>query len=314
MQDVAVGGTPAGRRKLPVADLKRAVVEFLDEYSIEATPHSLSELDAYPDFLSRGKTVYVAHPPRASFESVVDMAIRLQGMGYRTVPHLAVRRIESRAQLETALDQLRMSGIDTALVISGDLSRPVGPYYNTMQLLESELLPAHGFRSVGVAGHPEGSRTVGPTALRKALQDKAQFAATTDLDIYVVTQFGFNATAVTNWVAAARESGVALPIHIGMAGIVPFKELLRYAMRCGVSASMRMLVARSSALHDTVKLAPVSELVLSFARYRLSNPDCGLDRAHFFAFGGAERTARWINAVLAGQFEIDSKQRTIELD
>jgi len=294
--------------------LKGAVQSFLEDFSIEATPHSLGELNRYPEFLAPGTTVYVAHPPRSSLEDVVDLARRLQGMGYRTVPHLAVRRVESHAELGRALTRLRSAGIDQALVIAGDLPQPAGPYHNAMQLLETGLLPLHGFNTIGIAGHPEGSRGVGPTLLWKALQEKAQFAADTGLKMYIVTQFGFNTTAVANWEAATTANGIDLPVHTGMAGLVPLKELVRYAVRCGIGASMRVLFSRTSALSEQIKLTSMDELILVFASHRLSHPDCRVARAHFFAFGGAERTARWLNSVLSGEFDIDLNHRTITLN
>jgi methylenetetrahydrofolate reductase (NADH) len=287
-----------------IEQLKAAVLSFLEDFSIEATPHALDELDSYPEFLTPGTTVYVAHPPKSALADVVDLAGRLQAMGYRAVPHIAVRRIETRAQIERALSKLREAGIDQALVVGGDLPEPAGPYQSTMQLLETGLLPLHGINTIGIAGHPEGSRAVGLTRLRDALYEKVQFAADTGLTMYIVTQFGFDATAVTEWESSTTASGIHLPIHVGIAGVVPFKVLLRYALRCGVSASMRMLLSRTNAFAEQVKLASMDELILAFASYRLSNPSSRIARAHFFAFGGAERTARRLRRVLSGDLTL----------
>lgn len=297
-----------------IEQLKGAVRSFIEDFSIEATPHALSELDSYPQFLAPGTTIYAAHPPKSSLDDVVDLAVRLQGMGYRTVPHLAVRRVESEAQFIRALTTLRKAGIDQALVIAGDLDRPVGPYHNTLQLLETGLLPDHGFNTVGIAGHPEGSRDVDSTILRKALQEKAQFAADSDLQMYIVSQFGFNANAVAEWEAATTGDAIDLPVHVGMAGSVPMKDLLRYAVLCGIGASMRMLLNKPGGLAEKIKLKSMDELILAFAGHRLSHPDCRFVRAHFFAFGGAERTARWLQSVSAGQFDIDPGRRSITLN
>ena len=314
MQEITAEQVSPNGAAWSTEQLKEAVLSFLEDFSIEATPHSLNELESYPADLAPGTTIYVAHPPRSSLDDVVDLAVRLRGMGYQPVPHLAIRRIESDAQLERALVSFRAAGIDQALVISGDLPQPVGPYHKTMQLLETGLLPLHGFNSIGIAGHPEGNRAVGPTMLSQALREKVQFAADTGLKMYIVTQFGFNATAVADWEAATTADGIDLPVHIGMAGMVPFKELLRYAMRCGISASMRMLLSKTSALSEQIKLTPMNELILSFATHRLSHPDSRVARAHFFAFGGAERTARWLKSVLSGQFDIDPDHGTITLN
>ena len=291
--------------------LKEAVIDFLDDCSIEATPHGLSELDRYPQLLSPGTTVYVAHPPNATIDEVIGLAERLETMGYRAVPHLAVRRVESQAQLGDSLARLQSAGIDRALLIAGDSRQPAGPYDNTMQVLETGLLPLHGINTVGIAGHPEGSRVVGPTMLRRALLDKAQFAADTGMQMYVVTQFGFNPSAVTAWERATASDGVTLPIHVGMVGMAPLRQLMRYAVRCGVSASARLLLGRASALSKHARLAAVDELVVEFARYRLSNPDSRMVRTHFYAFGGVERTARWLKSVRSGRFDIVSHHRIV---
>lgn len=313
MHDVTSEEADATAAAQPMEELRGAVLSFLEDFSIEATPHALSELDSYHEFLAPGTTVYVAHPPKSSLEDVVDLSRRLQAMGYQTVPHLAVRRIKNVAQLGRALADFQEAGINQALVVAGDLAQPVGPYHNSMQILESGLLPQHGINTVAIAGHPEGSQAVGPTLLRRALLDKVQFAADTGLQMYIVTQFGFNASAVADWEAATTVDGIDLPIHVGMAGRVPLKELLRYAVRCGVSASMRMLRSKTSALSEQIKSTSMDKLILAFAGHRLLHPTCRLVRAHFFAFGGAEPTSRWLNSVLSGQFEIDPDRLTITL-
>ena len=138
-------------------------------------------------------------------------------------------------------------------------------------------------------------------------------AADTGLQMYIVTQFGFNAQAVIDFETELSTMGIELPIHVGMAGPTSLKQLLRYAMRCGINASMRMLVGKASAMSEHIKLTPVDELVPAFARHRLSHPDCRMIRAHFYALGGAERTARWLNAIRSGNFEIDNVHLRIEV-
>ncbi len=294
-------------------DIRSAVLSFLDNFSIEATPHSIVEVDSYPEYLSPGTTIYIAHPPNTLLDDVVQMATRLRDLGYKPVPHLIARKLRSQAELDSALGQMHDIGIDHILVVAGDLMQPLGPFGNTMELLQTGLLLQHGFKTVGIAGHPEGSRAIGPTMLHRALYEKAQFAADTGLMMYIVTQFGFNAQAVIDWEAALSTNGIELPIHVGMAGLTPLKQLLRYATRCGIVSSMRMLVGKASAMSEHIKLTPVDELVPAFARHRLSHPDCRMIRAHFYALGEAERTARWLNAIRSGTFDIDNVRLRIEV-
>ncbi len=294
-------------------DIRSAVLSFLDDFSIEATPHTIVEVDSYAEYLSPGTTIYVAHPPNTSLDDVVQMAMRLREFGYKSVPHLIARKLRSRAELDSALAQMHDIGIDQILVVAGDLMQPLGPFGNTMELLQTGLLQQHGFKTVGIAGHPEGSQAIGPAMLRRVLYEKAQFAADTGLQMYIVTQFGFNAQAVIDWETELSTMGIELPIHVGMAGPTSLKQLLRYAMRCGINASMRMMVGKASAMSEHLKLTPVDEMVPAFARHRLSHPDCRMIRAHFYALGGAERTARWLNAIRSGNFEIDNVHLRIEV-
>ena len=294
-------------------DIRSAVLSFLDNFSIEATPHSIVEIDSYPEFLEPGTTIYVAHPPNTSLDEVVIMARRLREFGYKPVPHLIARKLRSQAELDSALAQMHDIGIDEILVVAGDLPWPLGPFSNSMELLQTGLLLQHGFKTVGIAGHPEGSRAIDSTMLQRALYEKAQFAADMGLQMYIVTQFGFDAQAVIDWETELSTLGIELPIHVGMAGPTSLKQLLRYALRCGINASMRMMVGKASAISEHLKLTPVDEMVPAFARHRLSHPDCRMIRAHFYALGGAERTARWLNAIRSGNFEIDNIHLRIEV-
>ncbi len=51
-----------------------------------------------------------------------------------------MRRVKNAVQLGRALAKLQEAGIDHALVIAGDLAKPVSGYHNSMQILETGLL------------------------------------------------------------------------------------------------------------------------------------------------------------------------------
>ena len=76
--------------------------------------------------------------------------------------------------------------------------------------------------------------------------------------------------------------------------------LLRFAQRCGVSASLRALRAQGL---DAVKLVthtdPGDQLA-AVARYCAAHAaDCNVVGVHLFTFGGVEASARWMNERLA---------------
>ncbi len=289
------------------------MVSFVADCSIETTPHVSKDLSILPRYLAEGTSVYVAHPPNTKLEDVVSMAAELRELGYAPVPHIAARKIRTESELDDALGRMREIGIDRVLVIAGDLSPPVGPFGSTLELLQTGLTERHLFRSVGIAGHPEGSRVVSDTELRRALVQKAEYAASTAVSMHIVTQFGFNALAVLDWEAALRREGIGLPVHVGMAGKATPQQLLRFAALCGISKSMRMLVNKASTLSH-LRLATVDELVVDFAVHKLSHPDCRIVRAHFYAFGGAERTLQWLQQIRSGSFHLSGDRRRIEFD
>ena len=59
------------------------------------------------------------------------------------------------------------------------------------------------------------------------------------IGMHLVTQFGFDAAAICKWGRELSPQGVRLPVHIGMAGPAPITKLVKYAMACGVGASLR---------------------------------------------------------------------------
>jgi hypothetical protein len=50
-------------------------------------------------------------------------------------------------------------------------------------------------------------------------------------------------------------------------------------------------------------------MVLGVLRAKQQNPVSRIFAPHFFAFGGAVETARWLRAVIEGAFELDTAQR-----
>jgi methylenetetrahydrofolate reductase (NADPH) len=288
-------------------DIKAQIVEYLRGYSIEATPHDAKQAAEFPDVLHPGTAVYVAHPPGVSIDAVVEFAGRLKGQGFAPVPHIIARKLESREQLERALGALAKIGVDEALVIAGDIAVANAAFDSSLEVLETGLFDRYGFREIGVAGHPEGSKAIGEVRVEQALNGKAALAKTANFRMRLVTQFGFDPEAVVSWEAETTAAGIELPIHVGMAGPASLRQLVKFAMMCGVGSSARMLMTRTGATANLLRTQAPDELITYFARHRASHPASRLVKAHFFAFGGVLKTARWVNAVLAGRFDLDGQ-------
>lgn len=287
--------------------LKQEISSFMKGYSIEATPHDANRLETFVGVVPAGTCVYMAHPPGTELDEVVTLAGRIQSLGFSAVPHIIARKISSQSQLEGALARLRELGVERALVLAGDIPVPDHAFESSLEVLKTGLFSKHGFRHVGVAGHPEGSKAIGDERVRQFLLDKAAFARDADFSMYIASQFGFDPVAVTNWERETTAAGVQLPVWVGMAGPTSLRQLIKFAALCGVGASARMLAKRTGAMANLLTAQAPDDQVLHIARKRIDNPASRLRSVHFFAFGGVTKTAAWANAVVSGNFELHRK-------
>ena len=285
--------------------LKRAIVDFARNASTEVSTHDEDSMPLLAATLPAGTAMYVAHTPKAKLSEVVATAVKLQGLGFRASPHIVARRIESRQALETGLQQLAAAGVEQALLVAGDLEKPLGPYASTLDIIDSGLLQNSSLKRLGVAGHPEGHKQVPDDVLLAALRHKQAFAARTGLKLHITTQFSFDADAIIMWDERLTREGITLPVHIGIAGPTPLPKLIKYAMVCGVGASLNSVMKNMTAMAKLARLATTpDEMLMGLVRGGAAQGSSRIVQPHFYAFGGVSATARWIRAVIDGNFDI----------
>ena len=288
------------------AALKRAIVDFARNSSTEVSTHDEDTLPELASTLPPGTVVYVAHTPTATLAEVVETAIKLQRLGFRASPHIAARRVASQQSLETGLQRLADEGVEQALLIAGDLDKPIGPYTSTLDIIDSGLLQKSSLKRLGIAGHPEGHKQVTDAALLAALRYKQAFGTLSGLKLHITTQFTFDADAVMAWDERLMKEGITLPAHIGIAGPTPLPKLIRYAVLCGVGASLNSLRKNVTAMARLARLATTpDEMLTSLVRGGAAQGSSRIVQPHFYAFGGVAATARWIRAVIDGRFEVN---------
>lgn len=284
-------------------DLKRAVMDFVRHASTEISPHDEDLLAAVAGKLPPGTSVYVAHTPNSSLDDVVRVAVKAQALGLTASPHIVARRLPNARELRDALRELGEGGVEHVLLVAGDVERPAGKFSSTLDVLDTGLLERAGLKRIGVCGHPEGHRAIGPTALLAALRHKQDFARKTGIPVHVVTQFGFDPKAVCVWDRRLAAEGISLPVHVGIAGPTPLRKLIGFAMRCGVGASMLSLVKNLSAISSLARPAiSPDEVLIGLVRCRAVYAGSHLVQPHFYSFGGAVTTASWLRAVIDGAF------------
>ena len=276
---------------------------FMRAASIEITPSEQKHLPALRDVLAPGTSVYVSHVPSATLAQVVGTALAVQDAGFQATPHIVARRISYPETLRTALADLSAHGVEQVLLVAGDTEHAAGEFESTLDVLASGLLEKSGVKRIGVAGYPEGQRGLGPTLLWNALKAKQAFADRTGLPVFIVTQFGFNGNALRNWEPELARNDIRLPILAGIAGPAPLSKLIKFAMRCGIGASLRTVMRNLSAVSGIAELAITPEQHL-MRLMRLSG-STRVVAPHFFSFGGALETADWISRVVSGAFVIE---------
>lgn len=269
---------------------------FLKGFSIEVMPRTAEKVENFRDILPAGTRVYIAHIDGTPIEDMVATAKRLNAEGFPVMPHFPARIIKDKA---TLLDWVaRYKGeadVKQGLILAGGVAQPVGDFQTSMQLLESGAFD--GFERLHVAGHPEGNKDIDPDGsdrmVMEAARWKSAFAERTDAKMAMATQFCFEADPVIAWVDRLKAEGVALPVHIGVAGPAKLQTLIKFAIACGVGPSLRVLQKR--AMDVTKLLLPYepTEFVAALAAHKAKNPDFGIDSVHFFPLGGIKTNATW---------------------
>src|SRR3546814_355526 len=171
-----------------------------------------------------------------------------------------------------------------------------------MDMLETGLFDRYGIRTIGIAGHPEGNNAIGDETILASLREKNAFEARTDADLHIVTQFCFDARTIIDWDSRLRRAGNRLPIHIGIAGPARLKSLVHYAALCGIGPSARIVARQAANLTRLAAGSAPDAVVAELARYRATDPECGIARAHFFTFGGLKRAADWLDGAARADF------------
>jgi methylenetetrahydrofolate reductase (NADPH) len=284
---------------------KLAVQDFVRNYSIEATVPQAERIERFTDGVASGTRIYIPHTPHTDFQEIVTLAARLRREGMEPVPHIVARRIGSMSVLEDFIARLSGdAGVAQVLVVAGDLATPAGQLHSGLQILESGLLEKYLVRTVGVAGHPEGHRDVGDPVLRDALRRKNAYAEKTGASVYIVTQFTFSANPVIAWEGSHGADIGWLPVTVGLPGLATAKTLLKYALDCGIGASLQAFSKRYASLTKLLTVSAPDTTIIALARHKDRTPQSHLNGVHFFTFGGFKKTAGWANAIAAGNFEM----------
>ncbi|UNK46255.1 methylenetetrahydrofolate reductase [Arthrobacter sulfonylureivorans] len=288
-----------------MADPKHAVSDaaraLLDDFSLEMTGKDVPALEDAAGTIPPGTLINVTFLGNEDLPMRVSAAAAVKRHGFVPVPHVSARRLASQAELE---DFLRALSADAApedvFVVGGDPAEPMGPFADSLEVIRSGLLPKYGIRRVGISGYPEGHPDISDDVLWKALEDKYAELQQQNLESVIITQFGFDADPVFEWLAEVRRRGINAPVRIGVPGPAGVKRLLNYAKRFGVASSAGIVHKYGFSLTNLLGTAGPDKFLEEFAsRY---NPAVhGTVKLHFYTFGGMKATAEWVEGFRGGR-------------
>lgn len=280
----------AAREQTPTQD------DLLNGYSLEISAKEEGKLDEIADLLPPGAVVSITFLPNETMDMRVAAAVRLRRLGLTPMPHLSARRLTSADELRAFLARLAgEAAIDRVFVVAGDCDAPQGPFEDALALIRDGELAANGVKRVGIGGYPEGHPAISEDKLQRALIDKTAALAALGLDCEIITQFSFDAAPVLTWLRDIRALGVQAPVRIGLPGPANVATLLRFAARCGVGASAKVMAKYGVSITRVLNSAGPDRLVADLSA-GLSSAVHGQVRAHFYPFGGLAKTAEWARA------------------
>ena len=241
---------------------------------------------ALAEQLPQPEQLTVTCSPRHGPDESVAIARRLHALGHGVTVHVAARMVRDRAHLDQLLDGMAQAEADLFL-IGGDATPPQGPWSSAVDLLP--VVADHPQRpsEIGIAGYPEGHPLIDSGTLADVLKQKSALAG------YITTQLCFDPEAVLAWIRDTRESGVTLPVLVGLPGVVDRRRLLEMSMRIGVGPSLAFLRKQRGLrkLLGPSRITP--ERVHDALAPQLGDRELNITGFHYYTFNQLMETWRW---------------------
>ena len=152
----------------------RYVVTVLDDFSMEMTGKDVARLEAAAGVIPLGTRIHITFLDNEDLAMRVNAAAAAKRLGFTPVPHISARRITSQAELEEFLSALRaIDATEFVFAVGGDPAVPLGPYEDSLALIESGLLQQYGVKHVSIGGYPDGHPDIPADVLWSALESKS---------------------------------------------------------------------------------------------------------------------------------------------
>jgi methylenetetrahydrofolate reductase (NADPH) len=275
-------------------DISGALALLLRHYSAEVVASDRKSVDAAKSLMPKGSEVFVTSLPNHTSDQQIVVARELKQAGLTPVPHLVARNIESFDLFKLLLKRLSTeAGVDRALVLAGDRDRSLGCYSSSLDLIHTGLLSRTGIHRIAISCYPEAHPRIDEATLSAARAAKVAMAADQGMDVSFVSQFCFEGAPIIAMIRRLRSEGIRGPVRVGVAGPASRASLLKYAIRCGVGASVRALAERPSAF-GLIKGQTPEPVLREVADALVADPCLCISGVHFFTFASLAATAKFV--------------------
>ena len=276
-------------RDLDTGEQDRAVAALLERPLFELIP--LRDALERAESLPPGAGTTVTASPTHGIESTIELCEGLIARGHPATPHLAAHMIRDRVHLQELLERCVSAGIRDAFIVGGD-AKDRGEIHDGLALLRLLEELGHPFEAVGVAGYPEGHPSIPDDVLLSSLKEKQAHAT------YVTTQMSFDAGAIASWIGRIRDSGVTLPVDVGVPGAVRVRRLLRVAARIGVGGSLRYLRKNRQLIQLVLRRTYTADRLVRALGSSVADPATDIRALHVFTFNQVAETVAWRERLL----------------
>jgi methylenetetrahydrofolate reductase (NADPH) len=264
------------------------------DFSLETTAKGAERFRHAAPHVPEGAQVKIAYLGNETLEQRITAIKTLRASRVSPMPIISARRLESSVMLDSYLMQaIRVGRIESIFLVGGDPSAPQGPFTDSMDVINSNLLDKFELDTIGIAGYPEGHPRIRDEVLWIYLKRKIDGLISRGFSVEITTQLCFDVELVISWIEQVRREGIHVPIRIGIPSPSTVTGLLKFASQCRVGASMRLL--RQYGWQVTSLLGPVGpEGFLAALREGLEHRDLGDVRLHVYPMGELSTVMQWV--------------------
>ena len=285
----------AARPTTTPQDIAAAAAELVACGSLEMGADAPEDARRIAELLPAGTPVYVNHLPRRELAHTLPALAALAEAGLEPVPHIAARRVGSRAEAQAFLQQAvrlrRQQG-------AADRRRRAGarrPLCATARrCCATACSPTAACSRSGWPAIPKAIRASPPprSPPRSTRSWRSRGAGPRRLRRHAVL---LRAQPHRRILRRPRPPRAGVPVYVGLPGPTNPRTLLRYAQRCGVSASLRALQAQGMGAVRLFTHVDPTEQLTALARHCAPAAPATWSACTSTASAGSPAPPHWMN-------------------